>query len=257
MGNCSSQPDADTTPARRAHQGKDAVTVGAPQEVMIHAPRYHVDRYGVPVQQVTRDIERDTLLAALKHGANYIARHGQSITVIAVGGIVNTKYLESRRATHDVDIFGVNFDSQTRILLDHAMHDAQILYRGLEMDWLNTETGMWLPGPIRQQLTSAAMNQNIKVFEMSRLIIYPAPWSYPLSIKVSRLLKGWDQARPYDPDDAVTYRHEHIRNHGDQPVRISAATEWARNFRLESTPELLRTRVNAAYRRRYGSDVLI
>ncbi|KAJ3496982.1 hypothetical protein NLG97_g2253 [Lecanicillium saksenae] len=257
MGNCFSRPDADTTPARRAHQGKGAVAVGAPQEVMAQVPRNRVDRYGVPVQQVSRDIEKDTLLAALKHVAKYIARHGQSITVIAVGGVVNTLYLESRRTTHDVAIFGVNFDSQTRMLLDEAMNDAQRHYRGLGTDWLNTETGMWMPDPIHQQLTSAAMTQNIKVFEMPGLTIYAAPWSYAFSIKVSRLLTGGDQARPYDLDDAVTYLHEHIRNHGDQPVRMSAAVGWAKNFRLESTPDLLCTRVNAAYRRQYGSDAFV
>ncbi|OAQ96717.1 hypothetical protein LLEC1_06357 [Akanthomyces lecanii] len=259
MGNCSSQPENDGAPApRRARQqARGPITIGAPQEVMIHVPRNRVDHYGVPVQQVTRDIERDTLLAALKHVANYIAQRGHTITVVAVGGAVNTLHLQSRRATHDVDIFGADFNNQARVLLDEAMHDAQRHYRGLGTDWLNTETQMWMPGPIHQQLTAAAVKQNVKVFDMVGLTIYAAPWSYAFSAKVSRLLAGGDQARPYDLDDAVTYIHEYIRIHGNQPVKVSTATDWARHFRHESTPDFLRTRVNQAYRRRYGREAFV
>ena len=48
----------------------------------------------VPVQQVTRDINRHVLLAALQHVASYIANRGQEIAVIAVGGVANTLYLQ-------------------------------------------------------------------------------------------------------------------------------------------------------------------
>ncbi|KAJ2974608.1 hypothetical protein NQ176_g5963 [Zarea fungicola] len=256
MGNCCSQTDSADSPApRRQHrQGTGEVTIGAPQDVMIHIPRNRVDRYGVPVQQVTRDIGRDVLLAALHHVAGYIAQHGQSISVIAVGGAVNTLYLQSRQATHDVDIFGSSFSNQARVLLDEAMNDARRVYRDLGTDWLNTETQMWMPGPLHTELTAAAERQNVKVFDMPGLVIYAAPWSYAFSAKVSRILTGGDQARPYDLDDAVRYIHEYIRSHGDQPVRLATAAGWARQFGHESTADFLRTRLNRAYRREYGRD---
>ncbi len=224
---------------------------------MIHVPRNRVDRYGAPLQQVTREIDRGTLLAALAHVANYVAQRGQGITVVAVGGAVNTLHLQSRHTTHDVDIFGAGFTNDARVLLDEAMHDAQRHYGGLGTDWLNTETQMWMPGPVHQQLTSAAMKQNVKVFDMPGLTIYAAPWSYAFSAKINRLLTGGDQTRPYDLDDAVSYVHEYIKSHGGQPVNTSIAIGWARHFRHESTPEFLRTRVNQAYRRQYGRDAFV
>ncbi|KFG79540.1 hypothetical protein MANI_021888 [Metarhizium anisopliae] len=256
MGSCCSQPHNDTEPGpRKPRQGQArGINIGLPQEVMIHVPRNRLDRYGVPVQQVTRDIDRDVLLAALEHVARYISHRGKNIAVIAVGGAVNTLYLQSRSTTHDVDIFGSTFTNQARMLLDEAMQDAQRLYRGLGTDWLNTETQMWMPGPLHSRLTEAAERQNVRVFDMPGLTIYAAPWAYAFSAKVNRILTGGDQARPYDLDDAVSYIHEYIRAHGDQPVPTATALDWARQFHHESTANFLRTRVNQAYRRRYGGN---
>ncbi|QLI69228.1 uncharacterized protein G6M90_00g054590 [Metarhizium brunneum] len=89
---------------------------------------------------------------------------------------------------------------------------------------------------------------------MAGLTIYAAPWAYAFSAKVNRILAGGDQARPYDLDDAVSYIHEYIRAHGDQPVPTATALDWARQFNHESTANFLRTRVNQAYRRRYGGN---
>ncbi|OAQ62887.1 hypothetical protein VFPPC_08812 [Pochonia chlamydosporia 170] len=233
------------------------MTIGAPQDVMIHVPRNRVDRYGAPIQPITRDIERNVLLAALQHVAGYISQRGQSIAVVAVGGAVNTLYLQSRTTTHDVDIFGSTFTNQARVLLDEAMQDARRHYQGLGTDWLNTETQMWMPGPLHQRLTEAAERQNVRVFEQPGLVIYAAPWAYAFSAKVSRILTGGDQVRPYDLDDAVTYIHEYIRTHGNRPVPVATALDWARQFHHESTENILRTRVNQAYRRRYGSNAFV
>lgn len=253
MGNGCSKPQHETEPGPRRPRQRQMI-IGSPQEVMIHVPRNRVDRYGVPMQQVTRDIDRDVLLAALQHVARYIAYGGQTIVVIAVGGAVNTLYLKSRSTTHDVDIFGSTFTNQARMLLDEAMQDAQRHYRDLGTDWLNTETQMWMPGPLHSRLTEAAMRQNVRIFDEPGLTIYAAPWAYAFSAKVNRLLTGGDQGRSYDLDDAVTYIHEYIRAHGNHQVPVATALGWARQFNHECVADFLRTRVNQAYRKRYRGN---
>jgi hypothetical protein len=259
MGNCTSQPDNDTspTPPRRRQQQGGAIAIGAPQEVMIHVPRNRLDRHGAVVQQVTRDIDRNVLFAALQHVARYISQRGQNITVIAVGGAVNTLYLQSRSTTHDVDVFGSTFTNQARMLLDEAMQDAQRHYRDLGTDWINTETQMWMPGSLHSRLTEAAERQNVKIFNQRGLTIYAAPWNYAFSAKVNRILTGGDQARPYDLDDAVTYIHKYIRNQGNRPVPIKTALDWAKQFHHKSTADVLRRQVNQAYRTQYGANAFV
>lgn len=206
------------------------------------------------MQQVTRDIERGLLLAALQHVARYIADRGQEIAIIAVGGAVNTLYLQSRDITHDIDIFGSTFTNEVRILLDEAMQDAQRHYSDLGTDWLNTETQMWMPGPLHNRLTEAAKRQNVKIFDVPGMTIYAAPWSYAFSAKVNRLLTGGDQGRSYDMDDAVTHVHEYVRAHGNQQISVATALGWARQFNHNSSASFIRTQVNRAYRRKYGSN---
>lgn len=233
------------------------VTIGVPQDVMIHIPRNRADRYGVPVQQVTRDIDRDTLLTALHHVSDYIARNRQHITVIAVGGAVNTLFLRSRTTTHDVDVFGSDFHNQARVLLDRAMQNAQRRFPALGTDWLNTETQMWMPGPLHQELTAGAKQQNVKVYDGSGLTILAAPWEYAFSAKISRIMTGGAQARPYDLADAITYIHQYIRGHGNRPVPVATALGWARRYHHETNDNILRVRVNQEYRQRYGGVAFV
>ena len=195
------------TQAQGPRQGVGPLAIGAPQEVMIHVPRNRVDRYGHPLQQITREIDRDTLLAALKHVSEYLARQSQHVTFMVVGGAVNTLYLSSRGTTHDVDVFGTDFNNTARMLMDEAMQDARRHFLGLGTDWINTETQMWMPGPLHRELSDAARRQNVVVFDQPGLTIYAAPWAYAFSAKINRLLTGGEQIRPYDLDDAVTYIH--------------------------------------------------
>lgn len=250
MGCGSSNSDGRHHSAGRRREAP--LTIGPPQHVMIHIPRNRADEHGVPLQQVTRDIDAKTLLAALQHVSDYIAQRRQHISAIVVGGAVNTLLLKSRQATHDVDLFGSDVDNSARMVLDQAMHDAQQRFPGLGTDWMNTETQMWMPGPLHEELTAAARKQNVKVFDGAGLTLYAAPWAYAFSAKVSRILTGGAQARSYDLADAVTYIHAHIRANGNHPVPVATALQWARRFHHESTESVLRDRVDHEYRKRYG-----
>lgn len=251
---------SESKPKRRQRKGQQPggrVQIGAPQNVMIHIPRNRNDASGIPIQQVTRDIDQSVLRSALDHVSQYIASRGQHLSVIGVGGAVNTLYLRSRATTHDVDVFGSDFGNQSRILLDEAMHDAQQHIPALGTDWLNTETQMYMPGPTHDELTQLARQQNVQVYTGQGLTILAAPWEYAFTAKVSRILVGGVQARPYDLDDAVTYIHEYIQSHGQQPVPVATVLRWARHWHHEITEDALRNRVNPEYRRRYGADAFV
>jgi hypothetical protein len=235
-------------------QRRQGASIGAPQNVAIHIPRNRADAHGVPLQQFTREVDRDTLLQALDHVSNYIAQRTQHVTAIAVGGAVNTLYLRSRRNTHDVDLFGSEdyFGNAARMLLDEASQDAQQHIPQLGTDWINTETQMWMPGPMHTELTAAAVQQQVVVFPGAGLTIYAAPWAYAFSAKINRILTGGAQRRSYDLADAVNYIHEYIRSHGNQPVQVSRALGWARRYHHESNEDILRNRVDPEHRRRYN-----
>lgn len=249
MGSCCG---SESRPEGRQGGGGAGLQIGAPQSVAIHIPRNRQDVNGIPIPQVTRDIDQNVLRAALDRVSQYIAQRGRHLSVIAVGGAVNTLYLRSRATTHDVDVFGSDFGNQSRILVDAAMHDAQQHIPALGTDWLNTETQMWMPGPMHNELTQMARQQNVQVYHGEGLTILAAPWEYAFTAKISRILTGGAQARPYDLPDAVTYIHQYIRSHRNRPVPIPTVIGWARRWRHELTEDILTNRVNPEYRRRYG-----
>lgn len=230
------------------------VAIGAPQNVQIHIPRNRADAHGVPRQQVTLDIDSKTLYAALQYVSEYIAHRKQHVSVIAVGGAVNTLYLKSRATTHDVDIFGSDFGNQARILLDSAMEAARQHFPALGTDWLNTETQMWMPGHLHEELTLEARQQNVKIFNGAGLRIYAAPWQYAFTAKLSRILTGGGQVREYDLADAVTYLHEFIRSHQNRPVPLNRILQWASHYNHHVNNSILQQRVNIEYRRRYRTN---
>ncbi|CAK7213195.1 hypothetical protein SEUCBS140593_001764 [Sporothrix eucalyptigena] len=93
---------------------------------MVHVPRNWLDKYGQSIQQVTRDINRDTLYAALQHVSEHIAARWKHVTITAVGGAVNILHLRSRATTHDVgSVFGSDFNKLARLLIDEATHSAR------------------------------------------------------------------------------------------------------------------------------------
>ncbi|OAA59867.1 hypothetical protein SPI_06065 [Niveomyces insectorum RCEF 264] len=243
--------------SKRKQKHRVPLNIGGPQDIQIHIPRNRADEHGQPIQQVTRDIDRNTLLAALNHVSRYIANRNQKITVVAVGGAVNTLYLQSRCTTHDVDIFGSDFSNQAQVLLDEAMHDAQQHFPGLGTDWLNTETQMWMPGPLHRELTADAQKQNIRIFDDAGLVIYAAPWTYAFTAKINRIIAGGDQSRSYDLADAITYLHQYIRGRQNRPVPVSQVLQWSRHYNHQVSEEFLRRNVNMEYRRLFGVDAVV
>ncbi|KAG5931632.1 hypothetical protein E4U53_001672 [Claviceps sorghi] len=145
------------------------------------------------------------------------------VTVIAVGGALNTLYLQSRNVTHDVDIFGTNSPMQPGFSLMRRCKTLSDTTAISKPTGSNTETQMWMPEPLHSRLTQAAERQNVRIFDMPGLTIYVAPWAYAFSAKVNRLLTGGGQSRSYDLNDAITYIHEYIASHGNKRILMTTA----------------------------------
>ncbi|KAL9137071.1 MAG: hypothetical protein Q9175_001719 [Cornicularia normoerica] len=226
--------------------------ISGPQHLMMYVPRPRVDYNGRAVRTEDHELDRQTLEAALTTMAEFIDRQRQNITIITVGGAVNTLLLQNRLSTHDVDFFGTNLNNDQRLLLDEAARYAERQSQTpLGGEWFNNQTMLWLPPNVHRKVTQEAFEQDEVVFERRGLKVVAAPWKYALCGKMNRLFRP-DQARPYDVTDAASYLHYHILRHGGH---ISAARikRWCQGYQKDTSDDVIRA-VNEEYRRLYGRN---
>lgn len=83
------------------------------------------------------ELDCDTLLGALGGVAAYVEQKGCHVTVIAIGGAVNTMYLRSRNTTHDVDFFNSRLTVKE---YEHLINGAKRVAESnplLQEEWFN------------------------------------------------------------------------------------------------------------------------
>lgn len=144
----------------------------------MHVPRPRLDYAErlIPIEDY--ELDRRTLRAALTTMADYIDSQHEHITVITVGGAVNTMLLQTRQTTHDVDFFGTNLNNTQRVLLDDAAKYAERRSpTPLGGEWLNNQTMLWLPPDVHRTVTEEALLQNDVVFDKRGLKVIAAPWN--------------------------------------------------------------------------------
>jgi len=224
---------------------------------MIHVPRREADYNGEPIiSDQDYQLDRHTLQAALATMADFIDSQRQNITVITVGGAVNTLLLQTRRATHDIDFLGTNLNNNERILLDQASKYANRKSRTpLGGNWFNNQTMLWIPANVNRDITEQAIQQNEVVFQRRGLRIIAAPWNYALCGKMNRLVTNRD-IRTYDLSDAADYLHRYIERHGGRPVAVAEVRRWAQVFAKQTSDAVIRS-VGKEYRRVYRRDGLV
>ena len=184
--------------------------------------------------------------------ADCIASQRQDITIVIVGGAVNTLLIQNRRSTHDIDFFGTNIDGHQRILLDDAVRYAERRSRTpLGGEWFDNQTMLWLPPSIHRTVTEEALEQNEVVFERKGLKVVAAPWKYALCGKMGRLVRP-AQAQPYDITDAASYLRQHILKHGE-PVSVAHIKRWCQDYQKDTSDDVIRA-INTEYRGLYGED---
>lgn len=226
--------------------------MSGPQDLMLHVPRPRVDHDGRVIRIEDHELDRRTLEAALTTMAEFIDRQRQSITIITVGGAVNTLLLQNRQSTQDVDFFGTNLNNDQRILLDEAARYAERQSQTpLGGEWFNNQTMLWLPLNVHRRVTQEALEQNEVVFERRGLELVAAPWNYALCGKMNRLVRP-AETRPYNVTDAVSYLHYYILKHGG-PVSAARIKRWCQAYQKDTSNDVIRA-VNKECRRLYRRD---
>ena len=254
MGNCCSKKSNES----ETHPPARPVKISRPYGAPIRVPEQHRDDNDAPLPVRNYDLDRATLHRALELMAQYLAQRKEPLTVVTVGGAVNTILLRSRQTTHDIDFFGVHLNNhKLRLLNDAARYAAERCSAPLGTNWFNNETVLFLGQTLHREVTEAAYQQNDVVFQRPGLKILAAPWNYAFCAKIARLVSG--VPRSYDLADAVTYLRRYITQTGggSKPVKVATIEGWARQFRHETKRDFLLRNVNSEYRRRYRCDGIV
>jgi len=264
MGCCSSKQDRDNNvelqarPARRPAQGGQ--TISGPSGGLVLVPPPYRDAQGRPIRHNEAELDRDTILAALRDMSEYLASKQVSARVITVGGAVNTVLLRSRQTTHDVDFFSEDGTAQVNLLIHEAARDANRRRRGtLGSSWFNNSTQLYMGRERAEELASAAIEQNEMVYNGLNdrghgLQVFAASWEYALCGKMNRLTEGDERA--YDLNDALEYLVRYFQKTGHQSIAAGAIKQWCARWGKQVTDEVLR-RLDEAFLRKYGRRCIV
>ncbi|KAJ5995568.1 hypothetical protein N7481_002545 [Penicillium waksmanii] len=120
-------------------------------------------------------MSQETLTNALNHVAVYLDAKKQQITIFAIGGVVNTLFLENRMHTRDVDFFNDDLTAQETAYILRATKSAMKRNRALEPEWLNNHIVLFIPAETRTILTAQAFAQDETVYTSAGLRLIAAP----------------------------------------------------------------------------------
>src|SRR5256885_3261316 len=117
MGSCcSAEPDRGQQQQNSPIQLQNISAPRGPRMV----PKPERDESGQPIRHPHFDLTRYGLQQALGAAARYLSNRNRNITIVAVGGAVNTILLRSRDTTHDVDFIHADVQSSEMSLIDQA-----------------------------------------------------------------------------------------------------------------------------------------
>ncbi|KAG1795393.1 uncharacterized protein HD556DRAFT_1442236 [Suillus plorans] len=165
-----------------------------------------VNRPGVEDKQLTAE--------DIKRGLGLTAKHLKSkkkqITVVAVGGAINTILLRSRASTADVDFFSVDAASNP-ILRDGIKSAAKTMQLG--EGWMNNHTALFIAPNTKTNLYNEAISDGVVIFDEPGLKVLAAPWMYCLVAKLEKAGKRGN-AKSYDMSDASQYLIQESKRRG-------------------------------------------
>lgn len=216
-----------------------------------------------PIQNENRqpepELSRADLEQALAWVAEYISKNSrEEITIVAVGGVINTITLRSRASTHDVDWFNVHLSGkQTTLLHQAATYSIQQASRcgmSIASDWFNNKTMLFIPPNLREALVAESFQQNYTVFNARGLRVVAAPWGYSLVAKLDRMAGGGGKL--YDPADAANYLYEYLRYIKRASITSQQVQVLAQKYRANVTRRDMSS-VNDRFRDRFGTSGII
>jgi hypothetical protein len=143
-------------------------------------------------------LDKVTLVNGLAHVARFLTKSNAQITIVAVGGAVNTIFLESRESTHDIDFFGPDLSKSDFKLVVAAAKYAQSKDSSLPKEWINNRTVLFMSTELRESLIRDAIAQDEIIFDEPGLKVLAAPWNYACAAKLDRMARG---------GSGVSFRH--------------------------------------------------
>ncbi|TFK54710.1 hypothetical protein OE88DRAFT_1653170 [Heliocybe sulcata] len=198
--------------------------------------------------EAEQDFTSNQITQLLNLVAKQLHDGGKDVTIVAVGGAVNTVLLGSRAATGDVDFFYQTKQKNDDVsaVVKAAADVAKA--RSIGQAWLNNHTVVFIQEEQIAALYREAQTQRAVVFSAPGLTVLAAPWRYALVTKLDRLMKPG--AKPYDLSDAVTYLHEIVQK-TQQPVPRGRLQEWANEFKCTVADSSLTQSLADAYQKKY------
>ncbi|KAH9897919.1 hypothetical protein C8Q73DRAFT_788146 [Cubamyces lactineus] len=206
-----------------------------------------VNRRDIP----EKDLSSAEISDLLKLVANKLVSQGKNLTIVAVGGAVNTVLLHSRPATGDVDFFYNTKTQNPDVTAITQAAQAVAKDKKLGDAWLNNHTAVFLHEDTINALYEEARRQNRPLFTASGLTVLAAPWRYAITTKIDRLMKAG--AKSYDLDDAITYLHEIVSAPGGRPVPKASLATWATEFKCTPPDANMIQRIADGYQAKYKS----
>ncbi|KAG1741541.1 uncharacterized protein EDB91DRAFT_333994 [Suillus paluster] len=162
-----------------------------------------VNRPGEEDKQLTaQDLERGFNLTA-----EALKKEKKQITIVAVGGAINTMFLRSRASTGDVDFFSVDRTNH-KVLQGAIESTAKTMQLG--KGWMNNHTAIFIPADTMNNIYNEAIRNNVVVFNKPGLKVVAAPWMYCLVAKLEKAGKAGN-SKSYDMSDAAQYLMQESR----------------------------------------------
>ncbi|KAI3115785.1 hypothetical protein CBS147333_1285 [Penicillium roqueforti] len=190
------------------------------------------------IRDLSPNLSCEILISALENVAKYTSAKNQDITLVVVGGIINTIFLRSRPETHDVDFFNDNLPPATLRCLSKAAKSAFKRNRILGRGWLNNHVVLFVPSHVRRILLDEALEQHEVVFQAPGLTLLAAPWEFLFCTKLHRLSgRGVSTATSYDQEDAVHYLEKYISLQSTAAVAQGTVRFWFGQYLLDWTTE--------------------
>ncbi|KAK3307137.1 uncharacterized protein B0T15DRAFT_553551 [Chaetomium strumarium] len=238
-----SDPDAQAPRRPRQQQRRGGgpptiplqnIRISGPVTPPGQVPAPQRDERGLWVKHAQYELSRQNIIKALGYAAQYISQKGQNVTVVAVGGAVNTVLLQTRNTTYDVDFLCPLLVQPTLgIVRETGKYAVERSSVPLAADWLNNATAR-MPGVVEHvdALQEEAVAQNDVLFSRPGLTVVAAPWNYAFIKKYI------------------------AKAHSNKPVPLVKIQRWGAKYKALCPVETLGPN-NELYRRTYGVDGIL
>lgn len=227
----------------------------APENLLRIVPQQKRNSLGLPVEPRQYELTADVIELALSTVADFFYQNNEHITIVTVGGAINTLMLNSRKTTRDVDFFGTDItDYQYDLLenaLDRAIEENPVPLGG---KWLSSQGRVSIGTALETQLTKAAIEQGEMVFKQPGLTVFAAPWHFGIAGKLDRISKP--ERRGYDVADAVAYLRMWSMVNENRAVTRAELKNWAKMFGKICSDEAI-DNIKDAYYNEYGLHAVV